>query len=206
MKKEYLISIAIFAGLVICFLGYDNYQKSQKLEIKNSEVSTNVKEISPIKDVEPQKEIEIKKYTTKTKSSSFKSEKYVKDSIERFKTFYRDNWSDYITATKNQYQFREVGGIYDLSILFVNHTEYIMDNITARVNYLNPSGEIINSKEVTCVGLVPDGKRSVSISDYNRGVSVKVEIMDAKSKALNFWYSEKIEGHQDYDPWYWNFK
>ena len=56
--------------------------------------------------------------------------------LEEKKRNDRNNWVSKILVTRNQFLYREIGGIYNLKITVENQTQYMLDEVTVAVDYV----------------------------------------------------------------------
>lgn len=104
--------------------------------------------------------------------------------IEDTKTRIRENITSYVTAEISDYTYREIGGIFNLTVYVNNNTDYLLDNVKVRVIYIKANGDVWDSNTVDFNLLEPNTKSSIKVPDTNRGTSVKYEIVSIKSAAL----------------------
>ena len=105
------------------------------------------------------------------------AEKNIKETV-------KNNITSYVTAERNQYQYNELGGIYNLEISVNNNSDYLLDNVKVRVIYIKANGEVWDSRVIDFNLLDPHSKGTIKVPDTDRGTSVKYEITSIKSSAL----------------------
>lgn len=110
---------------------------------------------------------------------------------------YRNNWQTYLTATTNQYQYREIGGIFNLAVIFTNNTDCVMDEIKVDVNYMKDSGGIYKTESVMFYNVLPGTQQSEQAPNSDRGTSVQLEVSQAYSKKMHFYYPSNSGNNED---------
>lgn len=103
---------------------------------------------------------------------------------EDVKAMIRNNITSYVTADRSDYQYNQLGGIYNLKISVNNKTNYLIDNVKVRVIYIKANGDIWDSRIMDFNLLNPNIKSTIRVPDTERGTSVKYEIVSIKSSAL----------------------
>ncbi len=106
------------------------------------------------------------------------------DTEEDSKARISNHINSYVTAERNNYQYRELGGIYNLEISVTNSTDYLIDNVKVRVIYIKANGDVWDSRIIDFSLLDPHSKNTIKVPDTNRGTSVQYEIVSIKSSAL----------------------
>lgn len=103
---------------------------------------------------------------------------------ENRKAEYRNNITNYVIADRSDYQYSNLGGIYNLQISVSNNTEYLIDKVIVRIFYYKPNGEVWDTRDVEFTMLEGSHKYTLKIPDTNRGVKVDYEIIAIKSSVL----------------------
>jgi len=107
-----------------------------------------------------------------------------RDAEENQKAMIRNNITAYVTAERSNYQYSELGGIYNLQISVNNNTNYLIDNVKVKVIYIKANGNVWNSRILDFNLLAPWTKSTIKVPDTERGTSVQYEITSIKSVAL----------------------
>lgn len=110
---------------------------------------------------------------------------------------FRNNWQTYLTATTNQYQYREIGGIFNLEIIFTNNTDCKMDEIKVDVNYIKDGGGIYKTEPVVFYNVMPGTQQSQQAPNSDRGTSVELDVSQAYSNKMNFYYPSNSGNNED---------
>lgn len=116
---------------------------------------------------------------------------------------YRNNWTKYITASRSAYNYSELGGITNLSIVVSNGTEYTMNYVAVTVKYITVNGYIHKTETVDFYDIQPGTKQALPAPDSERGTKVEYEISIIRSQKLHFCYdSHDLQGNGSInDPW-----
>ncbi len=115
---------------------------------------------------------------------------------------FRNNWSDYISATSNAYLHSDMGGISNLEVLVSNDTDYQLDEVEVQVNYIKASGTLFKSETVYVLNVPAKGFKSASAPDSDRGTSVNMDIQSISSKKMHFCYSIYNGDISSKDPYF----
>jgi hypothetical protein len=75
-----------------------------------------------------------------------------------------------------------LGGIKDLEITVQNFSDHLLDEVTVKVDYLKPKGEIINSEMVVISDIKAGESKTIEVPPSSRGVKIKYAITDIISK------------------------
>jgi hypothetical protein len=122
--------------------------------------------------------------------------------IERQTASIRNNWMDYITASRSSFTYREIGGIYDLYITVNNNTAYTIDEVSTTISYIKTNGDIYKTELVNFYNIPPFKDMTERAPDSDRGTSVEfLEIIEMKSADLNFCYSQGKWDTNSSDPY-----
>jgi len=115
---------------------------------------------------------------------------------------YRNNWSDFISATTNEGSYSRLGGISGLEILVTNETEYLLDEVEVQVGYVKANGEYFKTETVSVFNVPANSAKSQNAPDSDRGTSVDMTIMGITSKKMHFCYAPGNWGNNSEDPYF----
>ena len=87
-----------------------------------------------------------------------------------------------VSVQVNDYEVKILGGIKDLEITVQNFSDHLLDEVTVKVDYLKPKGEVINSEIVSVTNIKPQEAKSAEVPSSPRGVKVKYTILDIHSQ------------------------
>lgn len=116
----------------------------------------------------------------------------------------RKNWREYIRAHNSNYGYGLLGGINNLSVLFVNKTDYPLEQITAKLTYIKANGKPWKSKYISVFNMLPHSERKQTLPKVGRGKSVEVSITKAVSKGMHFTYEAGKKPVNANDPYFSN--
>lgn len=186
-KKWIYWTIGIAAVALIAFLIFQNKATKEK-----AEVVTQQTEATQNKVEELQKQLQEKNDKDKQaeEAAAKKEEENQKRAaaIEEKKKNLRNNWSGFITATRNEYTYREIGGIYDLKITVMNNTEYELDEVVVNVDIIKANGGILKTEQLTFNNISPRSSKTASCPDSERGKSINYHFEKIYSKELELCY------------------
>ncbi len=111
------------------------------------------------------------------------------DSIQRQT---RNNITNLIQVTTNQYSVSTFGGISNLDIIVTNNTNYTIDQITVAIAYIKKNDGIYKTEYLTFNNIPPKQNKSLSAPDSNRGLSVNLTKQSITSTDLNLCYNNSF--------------
>ena len=163
-RKTLFLLIGIIGSLLLCSIAIIKNQKPEQ-----NSVAIAASKQSSIQD---EREAEEKKEQEKQKEI-------------------RNNWKDYITVSNSNYAYGVLGGINNLSIQFSNKTDYVIDEVWAKVVYVKNNGKPWKTKLIPVYNLQPHSIKKQPLSKVNRGKSVEVTISKIVSKQMSLVYKER---------------
>jgi hypothetical protein len=113
----------------------------------------------------------------------------VDDSIQRQT---RNNITNLIQVTTNQYSINTFGGISNLDIIVTNNTNYTIDQITVAISYIKKNDGVFKTEYLTFNYIPPNQNKSLSAPDSIRGLSVKLSKQTITSSELNLCYNNSF--------------
>ena len=87
-----------------------------------------------------------------------------------------------VSVQVNDYEVKLLGGIKNLDVTVQNFSEHLLDEVTIKIDYLKPKGEIINSEVVTINNIKSGEAKTIEVPPSSRGVKVKYSIVDIHSQ------------------------
>jgi hypothetical protein len=158
-------------------------------------VSSNSQSNSYGSEPEPSYNVEV---TENTGVSEAEIERQrINSAITKKNMNFRNNWQTYLTATTNQYQYREIGGIFNLAVIFTNNTDCVMDEVKVDINYIKENGEIYKTETVAFYNVLPETQQSEQAPDSDRGTSVQLDVSQIYSKKMHFYYPSNSGNNED---------
>ncbi|MFN5891004.1 MAG: zinc-ribbon domain-containing protein [Bacteroidota bacterium] len=115
----------------------------------------------------------------------------------------RNNWEDYIIASRSGFNYSELGGISDLSIIITNKTEYVMDRVFVDVDIKTANGYTYKTEHLYFEQVKPYSRQEQMVPPTTRGKTVEYRITNIYSNSLNFkWDEGDNTGNGSLnDPW-----
>jgi hypothetical protein len=110
---------------------------------------------------------------------------------------YRKNWRDYISiATLHKdvdYIIASDGKVTNLNVPLINKTEYPIESITIKVNYINPGNSSMETKNFEVKNVLPGNRTSYPGPESKvKGVTVMCEIIKIHSANFNFCFDKDL--------------
>jgi hypothetical protein len=87
-----------------------------------------------------------------------------------------------VSVQVNDYEVKLLGGIRNLDVTVQNFSEHLLDEVTVKIDYLKPKGEIISSEVVTINNIKSGEAKTIEVPPSSRGVKVKYSIVDVHSQ------------------------
>lgn len=218
-KKRFQIKIKIFVsiivliiiGIIIYFLFIFKSGSKEKTIVKdiqpdeiqytsNEKVLTrkhkrNSKTASiPNSDLEPilQKEV--------TSIPSVNELSINTSGIDARKKYIRNHIAEFFRTNRSNYSFVENAGIQDVSVVVENMSEFVVDELTVRVDYLSINRDIINSEYVVFENIAPYRLIRKKSPSHGNARSVVFFIVSLKSKALTMFFTPERAASNASDP------
>jgi GYF domain 2 len=190
-KKSLLVPIIIGSivviGGIISLVAYQNSKNSSTIDTLQEKVATQEQVLQTQQSEEASKEAERQRINI---ANTEKNKKY------------RNNWSDYISATNNRYSYREIGGIFGLEVVVTNNTEYMLDEVEVQVGYVKENGDYFKSETIRVYNVPANSTKSQSAPDSERGKSVEMTINGITSKKMHFCYTPGNWANNSEDPYF----
>ncbi len=110
---------------------------------------------------------------------------------------YRNNFQKYLTLSRNQYEYSDLGGIYNLEITFTNNTDYVINNANVQVGYIKENGEYFKTEELQFTNVQPNTQETLRAPDSERGLNVDYQFSEIYSKKMHFYYPSNSGNEAD---------
>ncbi|CAD0006570.1 hypothetical protein [Flavobacterium salmonis] len=101
----------------------------------------------------------------------------------------RNNWSNYINVSTNQYSYYGIGGIENLKIVCKNDTPYVIDELYVDVCYVIDDGSCYKIESIVFNNVPANSEVQKDAPNSSRGKKVSLDILDIYSDKLNFLYN-----------------
>ncbi len=165
---------------VLLLIGYLIY-----LQIERQKVASQREEKAIVREEKTEARAD-EEYQMKSEEQAKESKlKDERKKEEDKKKHIRNNIHSYISATPNNYEYNNLGGIYNLEITVWNNTDYLLNNVKVRVQFLKPNGEVWNNRDLDFSLIPANDFLTLRTADTERGVSVRLQVLDVKSEELN---------------------
>jgi hypothetical protein len=195
-RRIILLTIALAASLSICSVRWIMEKKTAVAVVKA------VPSAQPVVDQAPVSKPVVKNETVavqeKAEHHPLKVVAVAPDPAKKF----RNDWWQYITADHSSYAYGVLGGISDLSVVVSNKTDYVLDEVTAKVTIMKANGKPWKTKTVTIYAVPAHSDKKELLPKVNRGKSVDVILMKIVSKKMHFNYPGNAKNGGD--PYYMN--
>ncbi len=202
-EKKYttvIIVISIFLTLAILIpLLISSNQNSDSADASKAIQTPTSKEVQTAQDVPASEGIPAAEEAPNSHS-------YQLDAVTERNIFLRNNWTSHITASRSSYNYSELGGISDLSIIITNNTEYLIDNLTVKVTIKTVNNYIYKTEYLYFENIKANSRSEQYVMPTDRGRYVDYEIISVYSDRLNFrWEDGDNTGNGSLDdPWKFN--
>jgi hypothetical protein len=110
---------------------------------------------------------------------------------------YRNNFEKYLTLSRNGYQSRTIGGIFNLEITFTNNTDYVIDNVNVQIGYIQENGDYFKTETIQFTNVQPNTQETLPAPDSERGLSVDYQFTEIYSKKMHFYYPSDSGNNED---------
>lgn len=104
----------------------------------------------------------------------------------------RNNITNLIQVTTNQYSIDTFGGISNLDVIVTNNTDFTIDQITVAIDYIKKNSGIYKTEYLTFNNIPANQNKSLSAPESNRGLSVNLTKQTITSSELNLCYDNNI--------------
>lgn len=123
--------------------------------------------------------------------------------IEARKRYIRNHISEFVRTSRSSFMSNESNGVQDISVVVENTSEFVIDEITVRIDYIGSTREHIASEYITFENITPYRvirKIAPSRTDCRSLVFLIVSI---KSKPLNFYFTPDRASSSSSDPFHY---
>lgn len=165
----------------------DEYQAPKESEI--SKEIRNPRKVEP-KLVAPSKKIEENKEVAKNNSEIKQAPIEPVTQIKETKKITIENISNQLALQANDYDMGSFGGIKNLEMTLQNNSNYLIDNITVHIKYLNPEGNMVNSEKINFQSINPGESSTIAVKKSKRGVKIDYQIIKIESKEFSVNHSK----------------
>lgn len=195
MFRKYILPALALLAIITLFVMYRNQHRLYKKTLQaNYSLATHLRELQ-------QKDLQMTQGLEQIRQAREEAPQLKGTFIDQ-KKYFRQNWTNYIHATLNDYKTGLLGGIKGARIIVRNDTEFPLDDVTALVQYYRANGKMLRSTPVNLGEIKAKSSKSVAVADSRRGVSLKLELSRITSQEMNFcWSRDKKVSPGDSDPY-----
>jgi hypothetical protein len=87
-----------------------------------------------------------------------------------------------VSVKSNEYKRVAFGGIRDLQLTVVNDSKFILDNVTAELQYIKPNELPLKTENIQFTSVAPNATSTIRVPDTNRGIKVVFRITNIRKK------------------------
>lgn len=103
--------------------------------------------------------------------------------------YVKKNWRNFITVSRSLFTYREAGGIWDLNIITTNSSEFTIDNVIVKVNYIKTNGALYKTEKISTGVIAPHSTTKTKAPNSDRGTSVSnPQITNVYSSEIGYIY------------------
>ena len=128
----------------------------------------------------------------------------INELLTQEKKNYRNNWHKYIQVGTKRFKHSSLGGMDSLEISVVNNTEYMLDEVIARVTYIKANGKARKTFEIPIYNVAANSYKTLPVAEVERGLMVDVLTTGVVSKKMHFCYVRGSWAENKEDPYFCN--
>lgn len=106
-----------------------------------------------------------------------------------------ENIAAKLSIAANDYNVGSFGGIKNLELSLQNKSQYLLDKVTVKIEYLNPEGKTVNSEHIYFQSIQAGDAATIPVEKSKRGVTIDYKITKIESKELTAHNSSTIESN-----------
>lgn len=115
---------------------------------------------------------------------------------------YRNNWPNYISVSTDAGMHPDAEGIKNLSLTVHNRTDKLLGYVQVKVDYITANGKTYKSETVAFKNIEPNSSSTAVAPDSDKGICVKMEIVDIQARSFDFCYSRGMKTGNSSDPYF----
>jgi hypothetical protein len=185
-------------GLIITFYENGNaYISSNEKSNKTSWTLLGSKLNINYSDTKPGYEatiINVNNYTLTIKDKQNESPEVFQrtsiDAISNTSNYINNNWKKLVFIENFNFNYRPIGGITDVNIPLMNNTDYFLNSVKVKIDYIKDSqfasGDIYKTEYIEFLNISPHTKLFKKAPDSDRGTKINYSIISIKSEELNY--------------------
>ncbi len=117
------------------------------------------------------------------------------DAITAMSNYLKKNFDKLVYIDKFSYSSRRIGGISDVNVPVVNNTNYMIDLVKVKVEYVKDaqlaSGAVYKTEFIEFDNIKPHERQVIHAPDSDRGTTIRTSITTFRSNALNNLFKKK---------------
>ena len=182
MKRNYVYPVIILLLILVFGLGYCQQQRHVRKVLSENQRLWN-------ENRDLRKNVDQSGATAQQITSHQEVQQRVAGQFIERRAYYRRNWQQFIAVTAGDYRTGFLGGIKDLDITVRNLTEYPLDNVVVKVEYMRSINDVFKTEQYTSNNVPEKGSRSIKASTSRKGSKVNVKLVSITSQPMNFCWS-----------------
>ena len=135
---------------------------------------------------------ELSDYTLTLKKEDGNSVEIMKrvttDALTAMSHYLKNNLDKLVYIDKFSYNSRKIGGITDVNVPIVNNTNFFIESIRVKVEYVKDvtlaSGAVYKTEFIDFVKIRPHGRQIIHAPDSDRGTTIRTSIAEFKCSAI----------------------
>jgi hypothetical protein len=112
------------------------------------------------------------------------------DAISNTSNYINNNWKKLVFIDNFNFNYRPIGGITDVNIPLMNNTDYFLNSVKVKIDYIKDSqfasGDIYKTEYIEFLNISPHTKLFKKAPDSDRGTKINYSIISIKSEELNY--------------------
>jgi hypothetical protein len=115
---------------------------------------------------------------------------------------HRKNWKRYIKVDASFDQMNFLGGLENVKVRVRNNSEYMLDKVQVRVQYILKDGDVWDTEILILSGIEAKSSKEMNAPESFRGKTLDLTITSIKSEEMNFCYPKGGGDAAADDPYY----
>ena len=115
---------------------------------------------------------------------------------------HRKNWKRYLKVEATFAPATFLGGLENIKVRVKNSSEYQVDRVQVKVNYIKKNGEVWDSEHLILTDIAAKATKEIDAPESLRGKTVEVIFTSIRSEEMNFCYPNGGKDASADDPHY----
>ena len=112
------------------------------------------------------------------------------NAIYQRKMYIRNNWKEFFKVS-GDYDWSDLGGIYNHVVSFENKSEYPIDYAVITIYYVKRNGSVWKTEKVAFLNVPALQKSSIKAPESNRGTSCEYKVSRIQANYVNLSYNSE---------------